>query len=140
MRRRPGSVVATVPLVSELVDLQAVEMAAMLASGDVSARELLDAHLDRIERVDSAVNAIVTLVPEIARERAAAADAAHAKGESLGVLHGLPIAHKDLTETAGIRTTYGSPAAADHVPAENSLIVDRLQGAGAVTLGVSVAR
>ncbi len=107
----------------------------MLAAGTVSARELLDAHLHRIDAANGILNAIVTLVPELAQERAAAADAAHAEGDTLGVLHGLPIAHKDLTETAGIRTTYGSPATATYVPEENSLLVERLHRAGAVPVG-----
>lgn len=120
---------------TELVDHTATEMAAMLAAGTVSARELLDAHLHRIDAANGILNAIVTLVPELAQERAAAADAAHAEGDTLGVLHGLPIAHKDLTETAGIRTTYGSPATATYVPEENSLLVERLHRAGAVPVG-----
>jgi amidase len=120
---------------TELVDYQATEMASMLAIGEISARELLEAHLSRIDAVNDRVNAIITHVPELAMERAAAADAAHAAGETTGPLHGLPIAHKDLTETAGIRTTYGSPLTHDFVPQKNSLIVDRLQNAGAVTVG-----
>ena len=81
------------------------------------------------------VNAIVTLAAEQARERAGQLDEAAARGEFAGPLHGLPIAHKDLLETKGIRTTYGSPLFADHVPDFSALIVERAQQAGAVTLG-----
>ena len=115
--------------------LTAKEMAVMLASGEISARELLAAHLDRIEQVNPALNAIVTFTPEIAAERATAADEAHARGESLGLLHGLPVAHKDLALTAGVRTTMGSPLFADFVPDIDALVVERQRGAGAVMVG-----
>jgi amidase len=120
---------------TELVDRSAVELAWMIRRREVSARELLDACLARIERVNPILNAIVTLVPELARDRAAAADAATAAGAETGPLHGLPIAHKDLELTAGIRTTYGSPLLADFVPDEDSLIVRRLGRAGAIAIG-----
>ena len=92
-----------------LCDLTAIEMRTLLAEGEISSRELLAAHLARIEKVNPELNAIVTLIPEQANESAARADDAQANGESLGVLHGLPIAHKDLVDTAGVRTTLGSP-------------------------------
>ena len=119
----------------DLCYLPAVEQARLLRDGKVSAVELLEAHLTQIERFNPAVNAIVTLVPELARERAAAADRALAAGEDIGILHGLPITHKDLALTAGIRTTQGSPIFADWVPEESSLFVERVRAAGAVTLG-----
>ena len=97
--------------------------------------EVLDAHLKQIERVNSKVNAIVTLVPDMAREAARKADEAIAKKLPLGPLHGLPIAHKDLQETKGIRTTFGSPIFKDNVPTADSLTVERLKRAGAITLG-----
>ena len=115
--------------------LTALEMASMLSRGEISARELLQAHLERIERINPLVNALVTLTPETAVERAAAADQAHARGESLGLLHGLPVAHKDLALTAGVRTTFGSLVFADFVPDVDSLIVERQQRAGAVAVG-----
>jgi amidase len=118
-----------------LTHRSAVELRSLLAARRLSARELLDAHLERIEAVNPLVNAIVTLVPDIARERAAACDEAAARGEELGVLHGLPVAHKDLAETAGIRTTMGSPIYADFVPKRDALIVERQIAAGAVTVG-----
>lgn len=119
----------------ELWRRTAVELAAMLAAGAVSAREVLDAHLRRIESVNPSVNAIVTLSLDRAVDDATRADAAHARGEPLGSLHGLPIAHKDLAMTAGIRTTQGSPLFADHVPDADELIIERLRGAGCVTVG-----
>ena len=83
-------------------------MAKLLASRQVSARELMQAHLARIEQINPKVNAIVTLVAERALADAARADDALAAGRPAGVLHGLPVAHKDLVDTAGIRTTLGS--------------------------------
>ncbi|MEO6652255.1 MAG: amidase family protein, partial [Ilumatobacteraceae bacterium] len=84
----------------------------MIRARELSARELLDACLARIGSVNPQLNAIVTLVPEMAYEWADHADHAVATGADLGPLHGLPIAHKDLELTAGIRTTYGSPVLA----------------------------
>jgi amidase len=113
----------------------AVELARLLRSRELSARELLEAYLDRIGRVNPGLNAIVTLAEEPAAEQAVVADAAAARGISLGPLHGLPIAVKDLADTAGIRTTYGSPLFADHVPASDAPHVARLRAAGAVIIG-----
>jgi amidase len=95
----------------------------------------MQAHLARIERVNGKVNAIVTLVADRALEDAARADEQLARGVAVGPLHGLPIAHKDLVDTAGIRTTRGSPFYRDHVPTENALIVTRIRAAGAITVG-----
>ena len=106
-----------------------------IAAGELSAVEVLEAHLERIEAVNPAVNAIVTLVPERALGEAAAADARAASGRPLGLLHGLPVAVKDLMDTAGIRTTYGSPIYAEHVPEVDALIVQRLRAAGAIVIG-----
>jgi amidase len=115
--------------------LPATEQAALLRAGAVSAVELLDAHLERIDALNPAVNAVVTLVPDAARAAARAADRRRAAGEPLPPLHGLPIAHKDLVDTAGVRTTYGSPAYRDHVPAADELLPQRLRAAGAVLIG-----
>lgn len=120
---------------TDLVDRTAVDLAAMIRRREVSARELLAACLDRIEAVNPAVNAIVTLVPDRAVEWADEADRRTASGDDLGVLHGLPIAHKDLELTAGIRTTMGSPLMAAFVPDEDCLLVQRLRAAGVVTIG-----
>jgi amidase len=102
---------------------------------ELSAREVLEAHLGQIARVNPQVNAIVTLAADQARERALVADEAAARGEFLGPLHGLPIAHKDLAETRGMRTTFGSPIFKDYVPDFSTLLVERAQRAGAITLG-----
>ncbi|MBY0491864.1 MAG: hypothetical protein K2R93_18635 [Gemmatimonadaceae bacterium] len=119
----------------ELTSLSATELAARIRRKQVSAREVLDAHLTRIDRVNPKVNAIVTLVPDMARAWAKAADEKQARGEALGVLHGLPVAHKDLVDTAGIRTTKGSKLYANNVPTIDALIVKRIRAAGAITLG-----
>ncbi len=110
-------------------------MARLIRAKKLSAREALDAHLKQIERVNPKVNAIVTLVPEMAAEAAAKADEMQAHNEVLGPLHGLPVAHKDLLETRGIRTTFGSPLYRDYVPSEDDLVVDRMRRAGAIIIG-----
>ncbi|MFN8485419.1 MAG: amidase [Anaerolineae bacterium] len=120
---------------SDIVFLTAAEMARHIRSGELSAREVMAAHLAQIERVNSQVNAIVTLLPERAMDAARAADEAQANAQPLGPLHGLPIAHKDLALTRGIRTTFGSPIFSDFVPEVNALIIDRIQAAGAITIG-----
>lgn len=107
----------------------------MIKNRKISAVELLEAHLGQIDRYNSSVNAFVTLVPEQALERAKAADAKTASGEPLGTLHGLPMAHKDTHRTKGIRTTFGSPLFVDNVPGEDDLIIERLHGAGAISIG-----
>src|SRR6478609_7095859 len=99
-----------------LCELPATRLAALLRTREVSAREVVAAHVARVERLNSAVNAIVTFTPDRALEQATAADEALARGTEVGPLHGIPVAHKDLQETAGIRTTYGSAVYADHVP------------------------
>ncbi len=119
----------------ELCFLSATELAHRLRRKQISARELLEAHLRQIEKVNPRLNAIVTLVADQAKQAAARADEAAAKGNFLGPLHGLPIAHKDLRETKGIRTTFGSPLFRDYIPTQDALIVERIKAAGAVTLG-----
>src|SRR6266540_6728374 len=136
---------AALPILARTLDAQAtspslcftsaVEMAALIRAKKLSAREALAAHLAQIERVNPKVNAIVTLVPEMAAAEAAKADEMQARGETLGPLHGLPVAHKDLLETRGIRTTFGSPLYKDYVPTEDDLVVDRMRRAGAITIG-----
>jgi amidase len=119
----------------ELLYLSAVDLASRIRRKQVSAREVMAAHLARIEAVNPKVNAVVTLVGERAMADAAKADELLARGSRLGVLHGLPVAHKDLVDTAGIRTTSGSPFYRDNVPTRDALIVTRIRAAGAVTLG-----
>ena len=113
----------------------ATELVAALRHGKVSSRELLDLYLERIERLNAAVNAVVTLDVERACKAANAADAARARGETLGPLHGLPMTIKDTLETAGLRTTAGAAMLASHVPARDSVVAARLRAAGAVIFG-----
>jgi len=119
----------------EICFLTAVELARRIRARDLSVREVMEAHLAQIERLNPQVNAIVTLLPEQAMEQAVVADDALARGEKVGPLHGLPVAHKDLHLTKGIRTTFGSPIFKDFVPEQDSLIVERLKQAGAITIG-----
>ena len=120
---------------TDLCANDALTLAGMLRRREVSAREVAAAHIDRIEAHDGPVNAVVTRCFDRALARAAEADDALARGEALGLLHGLPVAHKDLAETAGVRTTYGSPLFSGHVPDFDALVVERMSGAGAISLG-----
>ena len=126
------------PPMSEHTDIcfsSAVEIAARIRRRELSAREVMAAFLSQIERLNPRVNAIPTLLPERAEAGAEAADRALAAGEATGALHGLPIAIKDLVATRGIRTTFGSPIYADHVPDQDEIIVERLRSAGAIIIG-----
>ena len=111
------------------------DLAAALRRGEISSRVVVEAHLRQIERVNPHVNAVVTLVADRALQEADAADKALAAGEDPPVLHGLPVLHKDTHETAGVRTTQGSPLLADHVPKRDELVIERLRAAGAIGLG-----
>ena len=118
---------------SELCFLTATELAGRLRRREVSCQEALEAHLRQIERVNPQVNAIVTLIAEQALDQARRAD--DTRPADMGPLYGLPIAHKDLVLTKGIRTTLGSPIFADFVPDQDEIIVERMRQAGAITLG-----
>lgn len=120
---------------SELCFLTATELARRIRTKDLSCREVMVEHIRQVERVNPAVNAIVTLLPEQALAQAGAADEALVRGVDVGPLHGLPIAHKDLVLTKGIRTTFGSPIFKDFVPDQDEIIVERLRAAGAIALG-----
>ncbi len=111
------------------------DQVAAVRAKQVSARELLDLHLERIAAVNPRVNAIVSIDEERARASAAEADERQARGEELGPLHGLPWAFKDTHEVGGWRTTFGSPLKADYVPEEDEEVVARIRRAGAVVLG-----
>ena len=119
-----------------LVFRTALELAAQLASRELSAVEVMRAFLGQIERINPLVNAIVTLRPaaDLLAE-AAAADRKLAAGEAIGPLHGLPIAIKDLSLTRGLRTTFGSPLYRNFVPTSDELYVERLRRAGAIIIG-----
>ncbi|MDH2415182.1 amidase [Nocardioides sp. CER19] len=111
------------------------EMAGAIRARRISARELLELHLDRIAERNPELNAIVSLDVERARAGAAAADQHLASGHPVGALHGLPFAFKDTHAVAGWRTTYGSPLFRDFVPDADELIVERIRRAGVVTIG-----
>ncbi|MCH7477829.1 MAG: amidase [SAR324 cluster bacterium] len=115
--------------------LSAVELARMIRERQVSAREVMEAHLAQIEKLNPKVNAVVTLAAEEALEEAGRADDDLARGEPRGVLHGLPVGIKDLDLTAGMRTTFGSPIHKDFVPERDDLIVERYRAAGAIVVG-----
>ncbi|MEM7094964.1 MAG: amidase [Actinomycetota bacterium] len=115
--------------------LTATEARTLLDRGELAARELVAACIAQIERIDPVVNAMVIRDFEQAQRTAAAADEAHAAGRSTGALHGLPVAIKDLQPTAGLRTTYGSPPFARHVPTEDAGIVARIRAAGGIVIG-----
>src|ERR1035437_6006375 len=115
--------------------LPATELAQRIRRKDLAARELMQATLAQIERLNPRLNAIVSLYAEQALAQAAAADEKQARGEALAPLHGLPIAHKDLMLTKGMRTTFGSPIYRAFIPDQNRLIVDRLRAAGAISIG-----
>lgn len=120
---------------AELCFMTATELAQRIRRREVAAIEVLEAHLRQIDRVNPRVNAIVTLLPDQARVAARAIDAAFDSGQEPGPLAGLPVAHKDLAVTKGVRTTFGSPIFQDFVPEADAVIVERLKGAGAVSLG-----
>lgn len=113
----------------------ALELAVAIRNREVGSRELLDHYLKRVEQYNPKINAIVTLDVERARRRAEEADAALARGEQWGPLHGVPITIKDTLETAGLRTTAGAPVHADHVPVQDAPAVARLKAAGAIVFG-----
>ncbi|MGH9211886.1 MAG: amidase family protein [Acidimicrobiales bacterium] len=113
----------------------AVHLAAAIQHKEMSSREVLDVYLDRIDRLDPPVNAVVTLDVDRARTAAAAADEATARGDAHGVLHGLPVTIKDAIETAGLRSTGGAVELSDHVPAGDAPAVARLKAAGAIVFG-----
>jgi amidase len=119
----------------DICALSAVELARLIRAGQLSSREVVGAFLARIDRVNPRVNAIVTLAADRAMQCAAAADEALAGGDAVGRLHGLPIAHKDLQPTRGMRTTFGSPLYRDFVPDDDSLLVERVRNAGAIAIG-----
>jgi amidase len=120
---------------SELGTRSARDLAAMIRRKEISSRELLDYFMDAVAEKNEALNAVVTLDEENARQSAAEADEAIARGDALGPLHGLPMTIKDSFETAGLRTTAGAPEFSDHVPSRDADSVAKLKQAGAVVFG-----
>lgn len=121
-------------MIDELTRKTVAELSAAIAAGDVSPRELADAALARIGDT-TALNAFVTVCADEARRDAARLTEELARGARRGPLHGIPIAVKDLTDTAGVRTTYGSSLFRDHVPSADAAPVARLRAAGAIVIG-----
>ena len=119
-------------VVDELCTLSAVEARRRIGTKELSPVELLEACIGRIEQVNPAVNAVTATDFDRARAGARTAEAAVLAGEPLGLLHGLPVGVKDLQDTAGLLTTYGSPLYRDHVPAEDEAMVSRVRAAGGV--------
>ena len=120
---------------SELCYLGARKLAALLRQRSVSAVEVTAAHLDQVARLNPSLNAIVTITPAQALERAMKLDRLAGCGEFQGPLHGLPVAHKDLFDTRGVRTTYGSLIYEHYTPEADALVVERMEAAGAISLG-----
>lgn len=120
--------------VADAVFSSTIQLAAAIRARDVSATDVLEAHLAQIEKHNPALNAVVTLDAEGARERAREADKALARGEVWGPLHGVPFTLKDAHATAGMRTTTGFPSL-DHTPREDGTVAARLKAAGGVLIG-----
>src|SRR5205823_10300521 len=120
---------------SDLCERTGADLAAGLAAGEISAVDLVESSLARVDEVDDRVHAFLTLTPEVARERAAALDAYLPTGAPQSAVAGIPIALKDVLATNGIRTTCGSRILENHVPAYDCTAWSRLSGAGAVLVG-----
>ena len=119
----------------DLCFISATELSKLIRSKKISVQQVIRTHLDQIERLNPTLNAIVTLTAESAMAEALIADQKIQENTNVGLLHGLPVAHKDLLLTRGVRTTFGSLAFKDFVPEVDSLPVERLKKAGAISLG-----
>src|SRR4051812_776875 len=120
---------------AELHELSAIDLAAAIARRDVSSREALTHVVDRVDRLDGPINAVVTRDLDRAFAAADRADAATTAGERTGPLHGVPMTVKDSFATAGMRTTSGAPELAEHVPVEDAAPVAAVRRAGAIVWG-----
>src|SRR5688572_28041340 len=123
------------PANESLLTETAVELRRRIGSKEISPVELLEACIARIERLNPAVNAVTATCYERARQEAVGAEKAALRGEPLGLLHGLPAGIKDLDETGGLLTTYGSPAYREFVPERDNAMVARVRAAGAIVVG-----
>jgi amidase len=130
-----GAMSEHAPLSEDAAVWPAGRLAQAIRNKELGSRELLELYLDRIDRLNATVNAVVTFDADRARAAADEADEATARSESTGPLHGLPVTIKDAIETAGIRSTGGATELTDHVPHEDALAVARLKGAGAIVFG-----
>jgi amidase len=122
-------------IVDELIYASATALAKAIRTKEVSSVEVIGAHLRRIEAVNPKLNAIVQLTAERARVEAQAADAALARGATIGPLHGVPVTIKDNIETTGVICTVGTKGRTTFVPAQDATVVTRLRAAGAIVLG-----
>jgi Asp-tRNA(Asn)/Glu-tRNA(Gln) amidotransferase A subunit family amidase len=119
---------------TDLCDLPAIELRRMIGAKAISPVELLESCLARIARVNPAVNAVTAMCVERARAEAREAESKVMRGDALGLLEGLPLGVKDLNETEGLRTTWGSPIHKDHVPAKDESMVAACRAAGAIVV------
>jgi amidase len=119
----------------DLTFLPAHQLAQLIRDRQTSSREIVEAHLTKIQQYNPQLNAVCTLDATNARHRAEAADAAIARGENWGALHGVPVTIKDIFETAGLRTTAGYIPLKDYIPSQDATAVARLRAAGAIILG-----
>ncbi|HEV7392135.1 MAG TPA: amidase family protein, partial [Burkholderiales bacterium] len=119
----------------ELLKLSAVELRRRIGSKEISPVELLEACIERIEQINPAVNAVTAVCYERARDEASVAEKSVLRGDALGLLHGLPTGIKDLEETGGLLTTFGSPLYRDFIPERDNAMVGRVRAAGAIVVG-----
>ncbi len=134
MSRRPQNGHG-LPPAGDICRMTATELVAAMATRKLSARDVMAAFLDRIDAANPAVNAVISLRPrDELMAKAAAADGAQADGRA-GAMHGLPVAVKDLAQTRGLTTTFGSPIFRDHVPDVDDIFVERMKAAGAIVIG-----
>ena len=121
---------------SSIVEMTAVELSKSIHTKEVSCVEVMNAYLDQIEKINPKVNAIISMQPrDQLINQAAKADQALAANHSVGWMHGFPLAPKDLTATAGIPTVMGSPNLKNNITAHDSIVVQRMKGAGAILIG-----
>ena len=125
----------TTPIMADTIFSSVTRLATAIRAGQISAAEVLEAHLAQIAIHNPALNAVTTVDAGKAQERARAADAALARDEIWGPLHGVPFTLKDAHSTAGMPTTVGFPPLAGHVPTEDSTVTARLKQAGGVLIG-----
>jgi amidase len=120
---------------SELVWISATELARLYRNGELSPAEVVDAVLGRLDAVEPAINAFVTVTADQARQEAKDAEARFRSADDVPPLCGIPITVKDLTDTAGIRTTYGCKSLAENIPERDAISWERLKQAGAILIG-----
>ena len=119
----------------EIYYADATELAERIRSRAISPVDVMKAHLERIEAINSKLNAIVLLLADEAMERARQAESAIMQGESWGPLHGVPFTVKDCVDNEGVRTTRGSKLFADYIPTADATVVTRLKDAGGIVIG-----